>query len=176
MTHGFTHKALCIVACQWLSRTRRCAHTFADVGSMHLNEFPDAIGFRPRAYGGGSTVIEVKVSVEDFKRDSAKGWRQRERLGLGGGMGRWRYYLVPEGLIGEADVPLDHGLLWVTDKSRVRMIRAAPERAARDFESEVTLLCAMLRRRDLGAVWIPSEFRFETMDEAKNRDTREAPR
>lgn len=163
------HSDLCIVACQWLAKSRRCQHVFADVSSMKLNEFPDAIGYRPRAYGGGTTVIEVKTSIEDFKRDAHKGWRQREAMGAVSGMGRWRYYLTPEDLISEVDVPDDHGLLWVTSKGRIRMRRAAPIREVRDVDSELSILCTMLRRRELGVAWVANEFRFETMAETKLR-------
>ena len=63
---------------------------FSEQGSMNLFEFPDVIGWR----NASSTVFEVKVSIEDFKRDSKKVFRQTPELG----MGNYRYYLVPEEL------------------------------------------------------------------------------
>jgi len=63
---------------------------FAEQGAADLFEFPDVIGW----HNESSTIFEIKVSMEDFKRDTKKIFRQTPELG----MGNYRYYLVPEEL------------------------------------------------------------------------------
>lgn len=164
-----THADLCVLGCRWLMRKWNAKHAFAEFNSMSLAEFPDAIGFPASTYRGPA-VIEVKVSVEDFKRDKNKGWRHRERAGLAGaGMGRWRYYLVPEGLVDVADIPEDHGLLYAGPRNRVAVVKEAPIREVRDVGSEMSILCTALSRLQMGVRWIPEEFRFETETETLRR-------
>lgn len=63
---------------------------FAEQGSAGILEMPDVIGWR----GGSSTIFEIKVTLEDFKRDSKKIFRQTPECGLG----NYRYYIIPEEL------------------------------------------------------------------------------
>tara|TARA_Y100001934_G_C12324597_1_gene761875 strand:+ start:1078 stop:1554 length:477 start_codon:yes stop_codon:yes gene_type:complete len=65
-------------------------------------ENPDALGFR----NGVSCLIEVKVSRADFLADKNKRVRKD-----GIGMGDWRFYLAPKGLIKMSDLPKGWGLL-----------------------------------------------------------------
>lgn len=177
------HKDLCVAACRWLVTHAKAKHAFSEFNTMCLEEFPDAIGYLASTYKG-PIVIEVKVSVEDFKRDKHKGWRRNEQANLKGdqswhiqncGMGARRYYLVPEGLISVDDVPEDHGLLVaVADKSgkvrvKPRPLKDAPLRPRRDTGSELAILCTALDRWKRGVFWIPEEFRFETQTETDRR-------
>lgn len=162
-----THSELCIEACRWL-RKRNAKHAFAEFQTMTLSEFPDAIGF-PAGTWRGPTVVEVKVSIEDFRRDKHKGWRHREKAQIGEcGMGAWRYYLVPDGMVGADGVPGDHGLLYASKRgSRMRIVEAkkAPLRERRDVGSEMAILCSALQRWELGIPWVAEEFRFATREE-----------
>lgn len=164
-----THSELCILACRWLAKLQRCIHAFADVTTMNVQEFPDAIGYRNSLYKI-TIVVEVKTSVADFKRDAHKSWRRSAVNGYGGGgMGRHRYYLVPEGLVGVGDIPDDHGLLYAKPDGKIKVVREAPPRDQRDADSELSILSTMLRRHAAGIPWIADEFRFETMAETKRR-------
>lgn len=164
-----THRELCILACRWLARKKRCEHTFAEIQSQYLQEFPDAIGFHYGSQDNGAFVVECKTSISDFRADKNKTWRAFEQAGLPGGMGLFRYYLVPDGLVAEADVAEDHGLLYAAPNGKVRVVREAPRRERRDVESEMHLLCKVIQRHILGIRWIPSEYRFETVAETKAR-------
>ena len=64
-------------------------------------EQPDVIGFRSSC----SAVIEVKVSRGDFAKDRQKPERAT------GGLGVYRFYLCPEGLIDPSELPEKWGLL-----------------------------------------------------------------
>lgn len=64
----------------------------------------DAILFNSRA----SFVIETKISRSDFKADAKKIFRVD-----GKGVGTYRYYACPEGLIKPDELPAKWGLIWV---------------------------------------------------------------
>lgn len=83
-------------------------------------EIPDAIGFRPVDPLGGSTVVEVKVTRADFLADRTKPHR------MAGGMGRWRYYLTPAGLVTTVELPPGWGLLEVVGPRDRILPRAGP--------------------------------------------------
>ncbi|EEO7295542.1 hypothetical protein G6599_004807, partial [Salmonella enterica] len=59
---------------------------------------------------------EVKVSRSDFLRDKHKPHRQR------GGLGDYRYYMCPEGIINISDLPDRWGLLWVNKRGHVKLM------------------------------------------------------
>lgn len=119
----WTHKALCDVAVKWLKRPHSrgghgCHVAVSEVASGWSGEIPDAIGFRSSGYRDGSVVVEVKVSRSDFLNDMKKPHRNGEKLG----MGTWRYYLCPEGLISKDELPEKWGLLYLTPRGGVKPI------------------------------------------------------
>ncbi|QWV06183.1 hypothetical protein KQ246_07200 [Pseudoalteromonas shioyasakiensis] len=119
-----SHNNLCNIAVRWLKRPSSggghgCHIAVSEVRSGWNGEVPDAIGFR--AAGGqddGSIVVEVKVSRADFLADAKKAHRNGETLGLG----NWRYYMCPEGLIKPEDLPEKFGLLYVNKRGHVKHI------------------------------------------------------
>lgn len=178
---GDVHRDLVLRACRWLEKTERCKHVFAEVQSLNLSEFPDAIGYNSR---GGTVVVEAKASVADFKRDASKSWKAyanawesappgEARSSQPVGMGAWRYYIMPREMVPLDAIPDDHGVLWVNEKGKVFRMRKAPHRPIRDVNSEISILCTMLQRYELDLRWLPSEYRFETKRENKERVTRE---
>lgn len=96
---------------RWL-RSQGCGVVLADVvAHTATGESPDLIGWR-----GGETVpvsimVEAKVSRSDFRRDLQKRFRN-----AGKGMGDWRFYLVPQGLLSVADLPDGWGLIELAGK------------------------------------------------------------
>jgi hypothetical protein len=73
-------------------------------------------------HNDGSIVLEAKVSRADFLADAKKPHRQP-----GKGLGRWRYYLCPEGLISPDELPLGWGLLYASERGVIQAI-AGPAR------------------------------------------------
>lgn len=105
---SFTHNELIIVAEKFLKHNFHCGVHVSETTSSS-SESPDAIGWKK--LGGKSCVIEVKVSRGDFFGDAEKKHRQGPD-----GMGNWRYFLVPKGLIEVTEVPEGWGLLWFDGK------------------------------------------------------------
>lgn len=157
-----THADLVMRACRWLKSHRQCGLVFAEACKNVGIEQPDALGFK----NGVSHVVECKVSRADFFADPKKAWKKFPRHGLGMGMFRW--YAVPAGLVADAEVPPDHGLLWVHPRT-VEIVRNAAPREAFNAESERDWLYCTTRRHTLGVRWIAKEFRFETIDEGDAR-------
>jgi hypothetical protein len=106
-----THDELCKLAVKWLRRPNSagghgCSVAVSECRSGFGGEIPDAIGFRAN-WNNGSVVVEVKVSRSDFLADRNKPHRQQ------GGMGTWRYYMAPTGVLKPEDLPERWGLLEV---------------------------------------------------------------
>ena len=107
MNTPWTHAELVERAGRWL---RNSAHTKMDMGKPEVrrcgvvltdplgaDEHPDAIGW----FGGGiSILIECKASRSDFLADKRK-WTRRvcEQNGEKHGMGQYRFYMSPPGII-----------------------------------------------------------------------------
>src|SRR5690349_5709440 len=114
---GEKHTELVHRATRFLRR-EGCTVVYAEAGGWDMREQPDAIGFTKQ---GASHVVEVKVSPADFLADSNKGYRDRSV-----GMGMYRWYMVPDGLVSLAEVPEDHGLVYV--RGRIALVQRSPKR------------------------------------------------
>lgn len=117
----WTHADLCTIAVKWLKRANSnnghgCHVAVSEVRSGWTGEIPDAIGFRQSGYApsDGSVVVEVKVSRSDFMADKKKPHR------MDGGLGNWRYFMCPEGMIQPEELPEGWGLLWVNSRGHVK--------------------------------------------------------
>lgn len=86
-----------------------------EISAVGSREQPDIIGFRSTA----SVVVEVKVSRADFLADA----RKPERAPGGMGLGLYRFYLCPEGLLRAEDMPAGWGLLYARGRGVVEIKR-----------------------------------------------------
>ena len=111
-----THKELCIRACYWLYSRWRCVHAEIEPHG-NTNEFPDAIGWDS---GGTSYLVECKISLSDFYSDRRKPFRKNPSEG----MGQYRYFLTPKGLLKPEQLRDGWGLAEVR-KSRIYLIQKA---------------------------------------------------
>lgn len=117
-----THDELTNLAVTWLQRPHSgkapgCDVALSEIGLAWHGEKADAWGYRRQEKGGawGSTLVEVKVSRGDFLADRKKPHRQNGELGVG----RFRYYLCPKGLIQPEELPDRWGLIWATPSGRL---------------------------------------------------------
>lgn len=120
------HRSLCDVAVRWLRKHNSggghgCSVAQSECWPGWRGEQPDAIGWRHAGYQDGSVLVEVKVSRADFLADARKEHRLQPALGVG----RWRYFMCPEGLIRADELPERWGLLWVTKRGTVKAIAGA---------------------------------------------------
>lgn len=76
-------------------------------------ERPDVIAFRSNC----SAMIEVKVSRSDFRADCKKPEREA------GGLGNYRFYLCPEGMITPDELPPRWGLLYAKGRSVIEVVK-----------------------------------------------------
>lgn len=129
-----SHSELVEIARQWLVR-QKCTVITTEIATAAMEQ-PDALGWR----WCRSMLVECKVSVSDFKADSKKTFRQKGWRGLG----QERYYLTPNGLISEAELPSGWGLLEY-DGKRVRTVKKSEDHDA-DARGEILVLSSLLRR------------------------------
>ena len=135
------HAQLVKRASKWLSGMghRVILPEFSTWSTSH--EVPDVIGWRVRHRGAHSTLVEVKVSRADFLADRKKPHRADSVLG----MGRYRYYFCPPGLVRVEELPARWGLAEVSGRSVaiVHQATAFPEYAR---QHEIALLVQAIRR------------------------------
>lgn len=111
------HKDLVVLAERW-ARQQGFHVTAPEMTIIKTPEIPDLIAFN----SSGSIMIECKVSRSDFLIDKKKPWRQPNQ-----GMGNYRLYIAPEGIIKPEDLTKMEeqlgcprwGLLEVTPKKKI---------------------------------------------------------
>ena len=119
------HRKLCLVGERFLKRPNSAnghgCH-FALVEPSGYGENPDVIGFRHGCSSDcGTVLLEVKVSRSDFLRDKTK----PHRINPASGIGRWRYYVCPTGLIKPNELPPKWGLIYVNEREHCKVIAGA---------------------------------------------------
>ena len=106
-TRKFTHKELVEIGYKWA--LSKCSFAIKDLVT-HNSETPDVIGFN----SNGSFVIEAKASKNDFLVDKKKPFRIKPEEG----MGDWRFFIAPEGMIKISELPELWGLIEVNEKGK----------------------------------------------------------
>lgn len=106
-----THSQCVQIATRYMSK--RCSVVLPEFFCFN-SELPDVIGFTPRT----SVVYEIKISRSDFFKDRNKSFRMRPE----DGMGDYRYYVVPKGLITKEELPKGWGLLYIYPNQKIRNI------------------------------------------------------
>lgn len=105
----FTHRQLVEIAYKWAVKNASVGVVFKELYSL-ASEIPDVIGFG----GWESVVIECKVSRGDFLKDKKKPHRSK-------GMGNWRFFCCPAGLIKVDELPEKWGLIYVDQKGKAKI-------------------------------------------------------
>lgn len=144
-----THDELVRRAVRWLRSTARCGFAVPELVTW-LQEQPDAIGWRSN--GRQVLLVECKTSRADFLADQRKTFRAVTGLGLG----HFRYYLTPKGLLSPEELPARWGLLecW----GRVIRVRKEAERFEDDEcrpYGHAELMYSLLRRVEVRGLLKP---------------------
>jgi hypothetical protein len=133
------HDRLVARAAGWL-RAQGCKTVLTEFHAL-IDETPDAIGWR----GSLSFLVEVKTSRADFLSDRRKRFRQHPETG----MGDYRYFLCPPGLLQVDELPPRWGLLYA-HAQRVELVQGhrpkhfAPSEPFRFSERNARAAAAML--------------------------------
>lgn len=134
-----THKQLVERATNWIRHNKNCNVVARELRTANT-EHPDVIGF----YGnGGSVLVECKVSRSDFLADREKIFRHYEDAG----MGDFRYFAAPVGLIKLDEVPAGWGLMEVGEH-RIKILKE-PDLKTSDKRCEVKVLMSIIRRLEI---------------------------
>lgn len=122
------HQDLCKLAVSWLKRApsrggHGCQIAVDECRTGWSGEVPDALGYRFKGGSGGRTdgtvLVECKVSRCDFLADQKKPHR------VSGGVGNWRYYMAPAGVIEVHELPDKWGLVEVSPRGHLKVLRGA---------------------------------------------------
>lgn len=136
-----THSELCQRAGKWLKRHDGNAVIYnCPVVGVELvtaaGEQPDALGFS----GEQSVLVEVKVNRADFLKDKKKCFRKDPEKG----MGEFRIYCCPKGLIKVEELPDKWGLLEWDGKKLVLTVK--PKKQVSNLYAERLYLMSLIRR------------------------------
>jgi hypothetical protein len=107
-----THKELIPIAYKWVLKNASCGIAFKEFHTTNM-EIPDVLGFN----SWSSVLIECKASRADFKKDFKKPFRLS-----GKGMGQYRFYMCPTGLIKKEELPEKWGLIYVSEKGKATCV------------------------------------------------------
>lgn len=103
MATSEAHQLLVQQGGKWLKK-QGFAVVATEISAVGSREQPDVVGFRSTC----SVIIEVKVSRADFFADA----RKPERINTHSGIGNYRFFLTPHGLIQPEELPAKWGLLY----------------------------------------------------------------
>lgn len=106
------HKRLTKLGANWF-RKNGFGVIATELTCFDSRERPDVVAFRSSC----SAIIEVKVSRSDFCADRKKPEREA------GGIGIYRFYLCPEGIIKPEELPPRWGLLYAKGRSVVAVAK-----------------------------------------------------
>ena len=109
---GDLHQHLVTLGERWLKR-QGFGVVAAELITHGTAEQADVIGFRSNC----SAVVEAKASRADFLVDRHKPHR------VAGGLGVYRFYLCPQGVIEIDDLPDGWGLLYAAGRSVIELLR-----------------------------------------------------
>lgn len=175
----YTHDALVLLAVKWLKLPNSrggpgCQVSFSESrNGVCAGEVPDAIGFRAGVWDEGSVLVEVKVSRADFIADSKK----PHRIDPAKGVGQYRYFLAPEGLIKEEELPPGWGLVEATPRGRLKVVCGHVKDANKRFSDgfvDVWRFCERNRDYEISLL-VRMTYRVGDLD-ALNRQFKEAHR
>lgn len=175
-----THGELVLAAGRWLRGTGRCSVVLEELCAATGNgENPDAIGW----YSSQTLLIECKASRSDFLADRKKSFRMEPARG----MGMYRYFMAPKGMLQAAEMPDRWGLLEVSGRRVFRTVGHEPGQGywmredpwcftPRAAEDEVRMLLSAMQRIKVrvGATDFHSMLHQRLMQQAADQSARQA--
>lgn len=108
-----THSELVLYSKKWVLKKTSCSIAFSEIKCLNA-EIADVVGF---ASGEYSVLIECKVSRGDFFKDRLKTFRSSNK-----GVGKFRFFSCPHGLIKLNEVPENWGLVYFDEKGKGELV------------------------------------------------------
>lgn len=109
----FSHREVCERTAKWIKNNMNMGLVFVEHKTMRSREIPDVLGLR-----SGDRIVsfmfEVKVDRSDFTQDKNK----PHRNGTVPGIGDYRFYVAPHGMIQVHEIPKGWGLIEYTKGGR----------------------------------------------------------
>lgn len=113
-----THAELVEISHRWLSHELQCSFVLREMRHLHdMGEIQDAPGIKISWGEIGSILVECKATRADYLADRQKKFRQDSR----GGVGAFRFFCAPGGIILPEDLPPRWGLVVVNGRRTLRM-------------------------------------------------------
>lgn len=112
-----THDDLVKHAERWLVKSKGCPFVLTELVTAS-GETPDAIGWKNAL----AILVECKATRADFLSDAKKRFRRDPESG----MGAYRFYLCPHGLIKPEELPDKWGLVYVWKNGGRKQIKGPP--------------------------------------------------
>jgi hypothetical protein len=132
----YAHADLVTMAREWLRP--KCSVVVSEI-CVTGAEQPDALGWK----GAATTLIECKASRSDFLADKNKIFRYY----LEEGIGDYRYYLAPVGVIKDvSELPNNFGWLEIQPNGRIKTRHKAEYQPEKQTALETKILVSLLRR------------------------------
>ena len=133
-----SHADLVRLGAHWLftRKKKRCSVVVTEIASNAFEE-PDILGW----YGGATMLLECKATRRDFLGD----FKKRHRHASVQGVGYYRYYFTPKGLIERKELPPRWGLIEVSGR-RVKIIKNSMPFYKRNEAGESAILLSCLKR------------------------------
>jgi len=145
---SYTHAQLCELGTSAMRRMFGCGVVASEIAS-YAGESPDVFGFKNS--GQETYLFEVKVSRSDFIADAKKYSRQNPHKGIG----LYRYYFAPAGLITVEELPQLWGLIEVDPRRKLTISHGKVPNSSlgnefafreRSTSDELALLYSIARR------------------------------
>jgi hypothetical protein len=140
------HYQLCCLGAKFLKNRKnsepwRVPHKYIAVELVTMGvEHPDIWATN----GSITTIVEVKTSHADFLNDKKKWARSKEAEEQNYQMGNYRYYLCPDGIIKEDELPDKWGLLVYDGKKITKVKQAGYQKSSSDME--LLFITSIMRR------------------------------
>lgn len=143
----WTHSELCDIAVKFLKRSSnglKCQIAISEMQtSYYCGEQVDAFGYRCIEPNQGSYMIEVKTSRSDYLADGKK----PHRIDPSKGVGKYRAYMCPEGVIQPNEIPHGWDLFWVNSRGHVSIKKMdLVECVNRNTDGELYLMARLIQR------------------------------
>lgn len=140
------HYSLCCLGAKFL-KSRKNAEPYQSPNKYVAVELVTLTAENPDIWatnGYHTTLVEVKTSHSDFNKDKKKWVRSLDAEIADKCLGNYRYYLCPEGVIKEEEIPEKWGLLVYNGKKIIKVKNATYQKSSTD--AELLVLTSIMRR------------------------------